>query len=248
VRPYKGALPFGDLYNQDLGGLPNVPRVATHDGYGIAVLGGSGRTTIGDGVVISGIPRGGSIALKLEDPTIVEGTRIGVGADGDTAVPNAGLGIVVSGDTADGAAVIDSTIAHNKTGVDVEAGARRALVRLNSIYDNADGGIVDHTEAAPIAPELSDAHLLKHGIRVNFKVSLSLDKGTVDFYATPTCEKPGAGRKYIGAEKVTASTNKSIGLLVSLASGTAITATLTTDHRGTSEFSKCVDLTPAPKQ
>jgi hypothetical protein len=246
-RPYRGTLPFGDLYGQRLGGLPNVPAINTHDGYGIAVLGDSKKTTIGDGTVISGITHHGSIALDLADPTIVDSTKIGVGANGKTAVRNADYGIMVSGDHADGTAISDSLIAHNKTGVYVDDSAKRTLIRLNSIYDNTDGGIIDHTEATPVAPELSDAHLLKYGIAITFKVSFSLDKGTIDFYATPSCEKGGAGRKWVGKENVDTSIKKTTGLLAREPVGTAITATLTTNQRGTSEFSKCADLAPAPK-
>jgi hypothetical protein len=120
--------------------------------------------------------------------------------------------------------------------------------RLNSIYDNPDGGIVDQTNETPVAPELKVAHDLRFGIYVEYKVSVpGFDKGKIDFYATPSCEKKGAGKKWIGAEKALVSETRGTGLIAHEAVGTGITATLTTDRRGTSEFSKCVELKAKPK-
>jgi hypothetical protein len=138
-------------------------------------------------------------------------------------------------------------VAHNRTGIGVAHGVRRTLIRLNSIYDNPDGGILDQTDEVPVAPELKLAHDLRFGIFVEYKVSVpGFDRGEVDFYATPSCEKNGAGEKWIGTEKAPVSEARGTGLLARLAVGTAITATLTTDRRGTSEFSKCVEPKAKP--
>jgi hypothetical protein len=182
----------------------------------------------------------------------VDAARIGVGANGTTPVPNAGTGVAIdgtSGDDPNGSSFIDSIVAHNHIGFLVQGGVRRTLIRVNSIFDNADGGIDDHTGEVPIAPELRDAHKVhKYGISVEYKVSVpGFDSGELDFYSTPSCEKGGAGKKWLGRADVKVSETHTVGLLGSLAVGTGITATLTTRRRGTSEFSKCIELKPKPK-
>jgi hypothetical protein len=182
----------------------------------------------------------------------VDATRIGVGANGTTPVPNAGTGVAIdgtSGDDPNGSSFIDSIVAHNHIGFLEEGGVRRTLIRVNSIFDNTDGGIDDHTGEVPIAPELRDAHKVhKYGISVEYKVSVpGFDSGELDFYSTPSCEKGGAGKKWLGRADVKVSETHTVGLLGSLAVGTGITATLTTRRRGTSEFSKCIELKPKPK-
>jgi hypothetical protein len=110
------------------------------------------------------------------------------------------------------------------------------------------GRIIDHTDEVPVAPQLKEAHKLRLGSWVKYHVDVpTFDRGKIDFYATPSCEKNGAGKKWIGFEKATVSETKIAGLLARLPVGTAITATLTTDRRGTSEFSNCIDLAPKPK-
>ena len=87
--------------------------------------------------------------------------------------------------------------------------ADKVLVLESLMFDNHKGGIDVDTQVgnAPFAPELrsaSDVSLTRGGkkfvgigVVVNVDVPIS-QRGEVEFFATPTCQAGGAGKKYLG--------------------------------------------------
>ena len=163
----------------------------------------------GQGVVVSGITGSGSAAIELQGRAILTRDKIGVGQNGTSAVPNGGTGVNVYEDHASDSGIDSSTIAHNAgAGVKVYH-ADRVLVLKSLMFDNHKGGIDVDTMFgnAPFAPELrsaSDVSLTHNGKKfVGIGVVVNVDvpvpqQGEVEFFATPTCQAGGAGKKYLG--------------------------------------------------
>jgi hypothetical protein len=263
VKPFSGKVPWGDRgLKVAVGGT----TIELSNRVGIEILGGASATqpTViggskpGQGVVVSGITGADSAAIELKGPTLLIRDKIGVGQNGTSAVPNGGTGVSVYEDHASDSEIESSTIAHNAGAGVVVYHADKVLVLRSLMFDNHKGGIdVDSTFGnAPFAPELrsaSDVSLTRGGKKfVGIGVVVKVDvpgsqRGDVEFFATPTCEAGGAGKKYLG--EVTLSQghhDKTLVLIKALeAVGTAITATQSTEGNGTSRFSTCAILAPA---
>ena len=217
LRPFSGKLPWGDLIGKTL--AVAGATVTLLQRAGIAILGGGsatlpgtfiGGSKPGQGVVVSGITGGlQSAAIELQGRAILTRDKIGVGQNGTSAVPNDGTGVLVYEDHGSDSGIDSSTIAHNAGAGVFVYHADKVLVLKSLMFDNHKGGIDVDTKVgnAPFAPELrsaSDVSLTRSAkkfvgivVVVNVDVPLS-QRGEVEFFATPTCEAGGAGKKYLG--------------------------------------------------
>jgi CSLREA domain-containing protein/LPXTG-motif cell wall-anchored protein len=224
-----------------------------------------GGTQPGFGNVVAGNPHGSGLILGAR--TVVQGNRIGVGADGATPIGNAGDGVLVAGgngtligaaptDPASAAVAGANIIANNTAdGVDVASPSQQTAVASNSIYRNAQHGIELHTSGLAV-PQVELATQNGSGATALTLATGSAVAGSLlQVFASTDCGagNEGQGRTLLGGATVTGA---DVTITVALqAAATMITATLTTPA-GTSSFATCqpvltagpATLTPATLQ
>jgi hypothetical protein len=217
---------------------------------GIAVASGGsviGGTQPGTGNVVSGNLRDG---LDVADPTVIEGDKVGVGADGTTPVPNvaAGISLVagatgsqVGGSPTAGAPAVGpwnplgppggNVIADNGgPGLTIAAGASSVTVLSDSFAGNGGGGIV-HAGGPVPGPEFASAPYQNGtGGTVAAVLVPTATPGTiVQVYVADSCGTGGGQGKTL----VETGTINAPGIVVAglplQAVGTAIVATVTTN-------------------
>ena len=242
LKPFKGSVPAvisGALKGEAPGG------VVIGDKGKKTIIGGDGK---GEGVVIGGNDGTG---LVVQSHTVIDDDHVGVGRDGTSALPNAGDGIIVKNAPETG--IVESIIAHSdKIGIVVE-GRHGALIDGTPIFDNRLGGIKIASSGAAAAPaKLISA--VNNGAGTEIRTDLKVpkgDTGEIQYWATPTCEAGGAGKKLLDtSDDLHAGAHYNIKeeTADTEAVGTAVTATLTVGHGkhgATSEFSDCAIVKPS---
>jgi hypothetical protein len=258
-----------------LGNAPVVPYGGTLPSTitnGETLTGSTGLTTLADGTVIGGTrPGTGNVisgntgyGLASSGKTVIEGNKIGVGADGTTAVPNTGDGVVlavpaqVGGDPLAGAPTVGpwaaapaggNVIANNGgDGIHLLAKATPSVLLSNAVYDNTGGGIV-HAGAAPAGLEPDAPTQDGQGdTMILIPVSDATPGTVVQIYASSSCSATAAqGRVLLQTETINSS-----GLILAdlplQPVGTQVSTTVTRNtgasaSDNTSDFSPCVAVT-----
>ncbi|MGO9455919.1 MAG: beta strand repeat-containing protein [Acidimicrobiales bacterium] len=210
----------------------------------------------GSGNVISGSP--GADGLDLYGPAVVQGNKIGVGADGTTAVPNAGYGIlnlagqagaIIGGSPTAGVPAGDgmwpadpvggNTVADNKgTGIGTGGGP----VLSNLVYDN-DGGIA--TVPGSSGPVIVGANLTgQNGTTVLVALPKASPGAIVQIYQATDCGTLPEGRTLLQTDTI--STGGTLTTTVPLlAVGTPLVATLTTATNANPANDVTTEFTPS---
>jgi hypothetical protein len=234
------------------GTLPTVIKAAeqTATAAGIDIEPSASKVVIGgddatDANVISGNEGAGILAKQR---FFAAYDKIGVGENGHSAVGNTGNGIEVT--VGSKIPIQHDEIAHNdKAGVRVEAGDD-VRIHTTTIYDNHDGGIIyKYKTSPPDRPKLTSARNEEDGLKIVFDLKVpGHGNGDLAVFATPSCEAHGAGKKLLDTVDVDPGTHHDLHHDFDHEPvGTAITATLTTQERGTSEFSTCEEVKPSKK-
>ncbi len=246
IGPFTGTLP------EDLTGTYTTPVAV----FAQAAAAGSqiGGMLPGFGNVISGNP---ADALVLDGAVLVQGNKIGVGANGTTAVPNQGHGILIDqqgtlGATFPGgkgttAAAGGNTIANNaQAGIDVLAGTSPVSMLSDSIYDNAGGGIVLGSGANGgikppdlIAANQTTLQVLTHPNDAG---------GSLQIFVANSCTATSAQGRTLLRTLAVPYTGILLPTLPLQPVGTELTATITHGSGAsapTSQFSTCVSVGPA---
>ncbi len=184
---------------------------------------------------------------------IIQGNRIGVAHTGSAALGNTQQGILLD-NLSEGGATIGrdapseagkaNEIAHNGgDGVKVVSGYG-TRIQGNSIHDNAGLGInVNPPQTS--APAITAASI-DGQVAVTFSIPPS--GGSIDLYASPTCDPSGAGegRTFLGRQDG-AESDTSYAFPYTPSDGTVLTATITGGGpAATSPFSTCFDIAAAP--
>jgi hypothetical protein len=250
IGPFTGTLP------EDLTGTYTTPVAV----FAQPAAAGSqiGGTRPGFGNVISGNP---DYALVLDGALLVQGNKIGVGANGKTAVPNNGPGILIDqqgtlgatfpGGTGTTAAAGGNTIANNaQAGIDVLAGTSPVSMLSDSIYDNAGGGIVlgSGANGGIKPPDLIAANQSAGQTTLQVLTHPADTGGSLQIFVANSCTATSAqGRTLLRTLSVPYA-----GILLPTLPlqpvGTELTATITHGSGAsapTSQFSTCVGIRPA---
>ena len=210
----------------------------------------------GSGNVISGSP--GADGLDLYGPAVVQGNKIGVGADGTTAVPNAGYGIlnlagnagaIIGGSPTANAPAGDgvwpadpvggNTVADNKgTGIGTGGGP----LLSNLVYDN-DAGIA--TVPASAGPAIVGANLPgQNGTTVLVAIPKASPGTIVQIYQGADCGTLPEGQTLLQTDTI--STGGTLTTTVPLlAVGTPLVATLTTATNANPANDFTTEFTPS---
>ena len=233
-----------------------------------------GGNTIGERNIISGNNRDGVLIFGGSSGNQVKGNYIGADINGTADLGNTETGVNISdsSDQIIGTPVTSegNIIAFNGTGVKVDAfdPAQGNSIRGNSIFSNDSLGIdLGSTGVTPndnLDPDTGANNLqnfpmlagaINSGGSTTVQGSLNSTANTtfvIDFYSSNLCDSSeyGEGRNYLGSTQVTtdASGNASISFtpstLVSFSDFITATATRTSAPRDTSEFSRCVEISP----
>jgi hypothetical protein len=215
-----------------------------------------GGPTPGSGNVISGSP--GADGLDLYGPAVVQGNKIGVGADGTTAVPNAGYGIlnlagnagaIIGGSPTANAPAGDgvwpadpvggNTVADNKgTGIGTGGGP----LLSNLVYDN-DAGIA--TVPGSSGPVIVGANLPgQNGTTVLVAIPKASPGTIVQIYQGADCGTLPEGQTLLQTDTI--STGGTLTTTVPLlAVGTPLVATLTTATNANPANDVTTEFTPS---
>jgi uncharacterized repeat protein (TIGR01451 family) len=264
----------GNYLGTNAAGTSAIPNffegllVADNTGYQI------GGAAAGEGNVISGNLFAG-LTLNAVSDSVVQGNKIGVGADGITPLGNGDAGLFISnqagpnsnnlvGGPAAGAA---NTIAFNdKNGITVQdplaVGNR---FQANSIFENGllgidldkDGVTENDTGDADTGangrqnkPVLTGAPLIAGAVQINGSLnSVASETFRIELFAVPIADATGGeGRTFVGATEIAtdAAGNAPFQVIVNVPLGTVISSTATRlSTKDTSEFSNNVTVLPA---
>ncbi|MDX1997022.1 MAG: right-handed parallel beta-helix repeat-containing protein [Thermoanaerobaculia bacterium] len=217
----------------------------------------------GQGILFSSV----GIDDPSAPPSIIEGNRIGVGADGVTPVPNAGDGIQLDG--SENVEVRGNLIRFNEgNGIRVTGnlppGRRGITILGNSIADNLgigidlegalgvdgndDGDLDDGPNDLQNFPVLLGRSLTATGGSVRGSVrGLPGVPLQIELFASDACSLAGhgEGQEWIAATTVTTDAGGLVEFEIPVTAdhrGRVLTATATSE-RGTSEFSACLGPT-----
>ena len=174
--------------------------------------GAIGGSTPGSGNVISGSPT--ADGLDLYGPAVVQGNKIGVGANGTTPVPNAGYGIfstalvtyiganpVTGAPAGDGvwpAAPPGGNIVADNKGVGIAVAGGPVLSNL--VYDN-EAGIL-HTPSLP-GPFIAGLNILgRHGTSVLVGIPLAIPGTIVQIYRAADCGSVPQGQALLQTDTI----------------------------------------------
>jgi uncharacterized repeat protein (TIGR01451 family) len=269
-----------DYIGTDSHGL--LPR--GNDGFGVAIDGTSNNTIGGSaatGNVIAangatkkisayGLVPGGIVIAGGQFASagnLVEGNRIGVGADGSTPLGNLGPGLFING--ANNNPVVANTIAFNNTanssskggGVSVNSGnpAVGNTISANAIYSNAglgidlgNDGVTPNTSGGPHAgpndlqnfPVITLVKSLGGGAEIHGTLnSTPSTQFTLEFFASSAADSSGygQGQTFLASRTVSTDASGNVTFDFNLPSSNSaepfITATATDPNGNTSEFS-----------
>jgi hypothetical protein len=251
VSAYSGSVPDAIQGGLLLANAPGVFTTAAG-----TVIGG---TRPGMGNVISGNGNGG---LTMTGTAVVEGNKIGVGADGVTPVPNQGMGVVVDAPSQIGGSATTggppigpwavagpaggNVIADNTgSGVDVATTAAPSTIESDSIYANGGSGILH--ASGPVAgpglftPPTQDG---EGKTVVGYSTATATAGTIVQVYAGDSCTQGGAqGRTLLQTDTINAP-GVVLAVLPLQPVGTPLTATVTVPGVGTSDFAACSTVSP----
>ena len=261
---------LGNYIGTDVSGLVAVPNgvhgILLNQTTGVNTIGG---TAAGSGNVV--VASGTGILVANASNTVVQGNRIGVGADGVTPLGNVAVGVQINGsvgfpadlNTIGGtAAGAGNIIARNGVGVLVNGNAATGNRILgNVIRDNTSLGI-DVGPFGVTPNDVGDTDTGPNGLQ-NFplitgtrltKVDGTLDSGVgtyrVEIFANATCDASGNGEGVTLLKVLTGVTPGPFAADAFPISGTFLSATATNETTGdTSEFGPCHLVTnglPAP--
>ena len=259
IAPYAGIVPEGITEGQLL----------SADAGLVTVLPGStvGGTRPGTGNVVSGNAGYGIGALAS---TVIQGNKIGVGANGVTPVPNGKSGVylasgagssLVGGSPTKGAPKVGpwsppgppggNIIAYNGgEGIDLETGVGLAVLLSNSVFANKGDGIV--WAASGIHPPVFTAPPFQDGgggTDVMVTVTAKTPGTIVQVYLADSCSATGAQGKTLLDTEVINSPGIVLSGIPLQPVGTAITATETVNGGTastdtTSAFAPCTYVEP----
>jgi titin len=238
------------------------PGVTVFGGSGNAIGGKGGSRNL-----ISGNGEAGVLIDGAAKSTKVQGNLIGTKANGTSALGNAGDGIEIADGTKSTiggtTAGLGNTVWFNGgAGISVTVGTGDAI-RQNSIWSNVGLGI-DLDPAGVNANDNKDPDPGPN-LRQNYPVITSASKSgstivisgtfnstvnatnfTLEFFSSPTCDVSGfgEGQTFLGliaavATDANGNATWTVTLPVSVAPGSAITATATDSKADTSELSAC---------
>jgi len=273
IRVFGPATIQGNRIGTDLTGMSSIPNqegVEVEVGSPPILIGG---TALGAGNLISG---NGTYAIDLfeANDVVVQGNNIGPDAAGGLSLPRQAYGVNVyygSRNTIGGPSG-PNIIAHNAYGVRIQGISVRNRVSHNSIYDNFG---IDLAAAGdgnpPVTPNDPCDSDTGPNLLLNYPVLTSVSSGggqttiagtlnsepnatyTLEFFWSPACDSTGfgAGKSYLGSLDV-ATDSSCIATFSATFNGVAppggvITATSTDIYSDTSEFSRCLPVTPPTK-
>ena len=221
----------------------------------------SGSSTIGD--VAPNVFAGGQLGIEIfySNNVRIEGNYFGTTPDGASMPIRTAVKIYQSSENV----VIANVIHNNDIAVEVSGNSLRNRIRDNSIYGNRFGidlqpsGEYPYGKTTPNDPGDTDTgpnNLMNFPIlgRITFENGKTTIPGTVstipnrahriEIYQSPTCNQSGhgEGKTFVDALDATSDGSGTITFtrtLPPIAPGTSITATVTSNLEGTSEFSPC---------
>ncbi len=224
-------------------------------GVGGDVVGGTASAARN---VISGNARYGVVIENNAVLTLVEGNDIGTDKTGKNPLGNGSDGVHIQNNASVSTIGGSTTKAGNiiafngGTGVSVNDGALSNAILTNSIFSNANQGIVlnGNGNALQVAPVLSSAVSSGSGTVVQGRLTASPNTTyQLQFFANPTADPSGygQGQTYLASKTVTTNSSGvasfSITIKPAVAAGQVISATATSPAQNTSAFSADVSVT-----
>ncbi len=241
----------GNLIGTDSTGTVAIPN--GNDGIELATTGDVvGGTTAATRNVISGNDQYGLVLEYSATNIVVEGNDIGTDKTGTQALANGSGGVLIEGNatsnTIGGTAASDgNTIAFNGgTGVAVTGSAVSDSILTNSIFSNADQGIVLSGDGndLQVAPVLTSAVSSSTSTVVAGTLTASPDTTyTLQFFSNPAADPSGSGQgeTYLLTKSVTTNAagvaSFSVTIKAAVKAGDVISATATSPAGNTSAFS-----------
>jgi hypothetical protein len=222
----------------------------------------------GMGNYIAGNNGGPGIDVFYSSNVVISHNSIGVTRSGARLGNRSGVAIYQSSNNS----VVDNLIANNDVGVMLTGNSSRDEVRRNSIQNHLYLGISLGYEYnfvfTPLANDAGDADtgpnakqnypLISSATSIGGSVTIAGSLNTesnqtyaLDFYSSPQCgaQGHGEGASYLGSASVSTDGGGNgtfnVTFARSLAQGSVVTATATSNLNNTSEFSACTTVTGA---